>query len=65
MNYILVYSLSLLLYHGLCTAEEHRLRHYLDLLSKPINRLDLSQNTARRARNNQPHHGSDRRPIPA
>lgn len=65
MNYILVYSLSLLLYQGLCTAEQYRLRHYLELLSKPTNRLDLSQNTARRARNSRPHHGSNRRPIPA
>ena len=60
MNYILVYSLSLLLYQGLCTAEEHRLRHYLDLLSKPINRLDLTQNTAQHTQN-----GPHRNPIPA
>jgi hypothetical protein len=65
MNYILVYSLSLLLYQGLCTAEQHRLRHYLELLSKPTNRLDLSHNTARRAHNSRPHNGSNRRPIAA
>lgn len=60
MNYILVYSLSLLLYQGLATAEEHNLRHYLSLLSKPINRLDLTQNTARNAR-----HGSHGNPVTA
>ena len=34
MNYILLYSLSLLLYQSLYTAEQHRLSHYLAQLIK-------------------------------
>lgn len=34
MNYILVYSLSLLLYQTLYTVEQHRIRYYLAQLAK-------------------------------
>lgn len=34
MNYILFYSLSLLLYQSLYTVEQHRIRHYLAQLAK-------------------------------
>jgi len=40
MNYILLYSLSLLLYQTLSTAEEHRLRYYLGQIAK-TGRLQL------------------------
>ena len=44
MNYILVYSLSLLLYQTLYTAEQHRLHHYLAQLAKTSG-LDLTSIT--------------------
>ena len=34
MNYILFYSLSLLVYQTLYTAEQHRIRHYLAQFAK-------------------------------
>lgn len=41
MNYILVYSISLLLYQTLYTAEQHRVRHFLAQLAKS-NGLDIT-----------------------
>lgn len=48
LNYILVYSLSLLLYQSICIAEQQEIKHYLAQLTKPLNRLELTQNGTHR-----------------
>lgn len=44
VNYILIYSLSLLLYQSITSAEQQEFEHYLAQLTKPLNRLDLTRN---------------------
>lgn len=53
MDYILLYSLSLLFYQTLYTAEQHRLRHYLTQLAQSTS-LDID---------NPLHNGPNRRAV--
>jgi len=59
MNYVLLYSISLLLYQSLYTAEQHRFRHYLAQLikSRGFEFTTLP--------NHHLHNGPNRNPIPA
>lgn len=53
MDYILLYSLSLLLYQTLYTAEQNRLLYYYNQFVKSKG-LDI---------NNLPHHGANRNAV--